>query len=748
MDQAAALTPSLPVSGAEPLVDRGALDLISLCPFPVVAFPWQPRPGTWNLTVGVKATFSLVHGQAAQLSATQHAIVDDSYWDNNPSASLYAPSDFVPYKPRVDVLLTGHAYAPGGASVETLGVRLQVGSLVKALTLTGDRAWVQARNGMAPGASTHFRRMALRYERAALAGENPVGFAGLAQPGEIGRPLPSVVATGTQTPGFGPLPLLWRARRRNLPDAAVMWAYRVRLASASMPPGFDFDLFNSAPAEQQIAALPPRAAIVLENLHPQLPRLETWLPALAPKLFRLDRSAGRASPVALRADTLWIDTDRAVAVVSWRALTPIPGPSDEEIGPLLIALEVEGEPVRSDDINRIMLASSSHRGPPASPLVALAEVAPPAPPRVPAPSSPVAAAPSVPAPPPSSPVAPLIAAPTLPAPLLDEVTPFTDPDVTQTVRISATSRVALPFRADFTAAAAPQRASSSGAALPPVLPFKLAVPAAPAPAPAPSESEAESEAESEPESPFDDDATQRINLKALKIPLIRLAGGAAAAKKEAVAPEPESYPGHPAPPPIGAPLFSSAAPIAPVVAPAEPPPLLGAPLFELATAMTTAASASAGEGAASPPIEAEPVTVETDPVTIERCAAIAAEIAEQRRPRDEVLGAHGLTNEAWVAVEERWTKAIAADGKGSAARLLGAYDAAYVAAIESFRGPVTAEEYGRLLHAMKAGKVNEALVGLRIQRTAMTRLMRVWTKKLAEDPQLLRKVQSVTDAGG
>ena len=717
------------------------MDLISLCPFPVAAFPWQTQPGAWNLTVCVKATFSLVHGQTAPLAATQHALVDDAYWDSNPAASLYAPSDFVPYKPRIDVLLSGHAYAPGGTSVETLPVRLQVGSMVKALTLTGDRSWVQTRTGVQPGAPTPFRRMALRYERAALAGENPIGFAGVASAGEIGRPLPSIVAAGTQTPGFGPLPLLWRARRRNLPDAAALWAYRVRLASAAMPQGFDFDLLNSAPAEQQIAALAPHAAIVLENLHPQLPRLETRLPALAPKLFRLDRSPGRAGPVALRLDTVWIDTDRAVVVVTWRGLTAIPGPSDEEVGTLVVALEAEGEPVRSEDIERIFLASSSHRGPPPTAVVAAAEpvAVVPAAPAIPSPpSSPVAAAVVVPAAPP---LTPALAVPV--APLIDEVTPFFDPDVTQAVRTGAKMRVALPFRADAAGASPPQRASLGDIALPPVLPFKASTAGIMVPASPPGASE--TPPESDPPAPFDDESTQRINLKTLQIPLIRLARGAPSAPAKAAAPpEPESYPGHPAPPPIGAQLFSTAAPIAPAAAPAEPPPMLGAPLFELATA----APAGGDEAKAkAKSIESDPVTLETDPVSIERCAAIAAEIAEQREPRDDVLAANGLTSDAWRLIEEHWTKAIAADAKSSPARLLGAYDAAYVAAIEAFRGPVTAEEYGRLLHAMKAGKVNEALAGLRIQRTAMTRLMRVWTRKLAEDPQLLRKVQSVTDAG-
>lgn len=734
------------------------MDLISLCPFPVAAFPWQPQAGRWNLTVCVKATFVLVHGQVAPLAATQHAIVDDSYWDNNPSASLYAPSDFVPYKPRVDVLLTGHAYAPGGAPVESLAVRLQVGSLVKGLTLSGDRSWVQTRSGLQPAVSTSFRRMALRYERAALAGENMIGFLGATHAGELGRPLPSVVAAGTQTPGFGPLPLLWRARRRNLPDSAMLWAYRVRLASAAMPQGFDFDLFNSAPTEQQIAALPPRVALVLEHLHPQVPRLETWLPALAPKVFRVDRSTGRPASVPLRADTLWIDTDRGVAVVSWRGLVAIPGPSEEEIGQLIVAVEAEGEPVRDEDIERIAAASTSHRGAPESPTMDTLEMPAKAPPAAsipaPAPSSPGSAVASAPAPPPSSPAVALPLAPSTSASVVVTSAPF-DPDVTQAVRAGVSQRVALPFRADASAAPAPMRASSSDLALPPVLPFKAAG-AAPAPALAPApvpnvDDSGTVDALATADTPilFDDDATMRISLKSLRMPMGRLRrapADAAAPPRAAAAPEPESYPGHPAPPPIGAPLFSASAPAAQPAAPAEPPAMLGAPLFDASA--KAGADVAPAAGSPAPTLESDPVTLETDPVTIERCAAIAAAIAEQRAPRDEVLAANGLTGEEWKAVEERWAKAIAADVKGSPARLLGAYDSAYIAAIESFRGPVTAEEYGRLLHAMKAGKVNEALVGLRIQRTAMTRLMRVWTKKLAEDPQLLRKVQSVTDAGG
>lgn len=716
------------------------LDLTSLCPFPTAAFAWQPRAGEWNLTVCVKATLALLHGQDAQIAAVQMAIGNDAHWDGNPGASLYAPSDFVPYKPRVDVLLAGHAYAPGGAPVESLAVRLQVGSLVKELTVTGDRVWAQGRGGLLPGQVAPFRHLALRYERGALAGESAIGVDEAAHGVEVGRPLPNIVAASGHTPGFGPVPILWRARRRNLPDAAVLWAYRARLASGVMPQGFDFSLFNVAPAEQQVSALLPHTPIVLDHLSPHLPRLESRLPALAPRLFRVDPDTGRANPVAMRADTLWIDADRSLAVVSWRGLTQVPGPSDAEVGPLIVAVE-EGEPIRTEDIERLALTPAVHRGPPKLAVVTSVETASKtAPPSVPPAALVPPAPPSTPRaePPPSAPRAePPPSAPSLPVPAAPPSSSFTDLDVTQAVRVGVPLRGALPFRADAAAAPSP-RATPSEVVLPQVLPFKSTPPGAPTP-PASAPIALESKPKSEAPPVFDENVTQEINVSTLDIAALLAARG----RPPELAPRPvstmlqapERTPVVPPPPPLGASLFSAAAVDAPA-APAEPPPLLGAPLFEAST------SHEAPAIAASPAADRRSLpAIEPGVVAVEVCAAITAEIGEQRAPRDEVIQARGLTVEAWTSAEEHWATAIAAEAKRGGGKLTDAYDTAYVATIESFRGPVTPEEYGRLLQAMKAGKANQALDELRIQRAAMPRLMRVWTKRLAEDPQLLRKVK-------
>src|SRR5579871_1348500 len=103
---------SLPVPGA------------ALFPFAVSTLAWESRPGSRSLTVCLKATFALApqstrgtppHPQGASdepaLAAQQDGSHDDILFEQAPRASLYSPGDFVPYKPRADVLLVGHAHA-------------------------------------------------------------------------------------------------------------------------------------------------------------------------------------------------------------------------------------------------------------------------------------------------------------------------------------------------------------------------------------------------------------------------------------------------------------------------------------------------------------------------------------------------------------------------------------------------------------------------------------------------------------
>src|SRR5580692_9339472 len=96
---------------------------VSLCPFPVLPLLWQGHGGRLALTVVVKATLRMVHGQEAAVAGAQEALGGDRTWPDDPRGGLLAPTDWVPQKPRADLLLVGHAYAPPGEAVERLQAR-------------------------------------------------------------------------------------------------------------------------------------------------------------------------------------------------------------------------------------------------------------------------------------------------------------------------------------------------------------------------------------------------------------------------------------------------------------------------------------------------------------------------------------------------------------------------------------------------------------------------------------------------
>jgi hypothetical protein len=73
--------------------------------------------------------------------------------------------------------------------------------------------------------------------------------------------------------------------------------------------------------------------------------------------------------------------------------------------------------------------------------------------------------------------------------------------------------------------------------------------------------------------------------------------------------------------------------------------------------------------------------------------------------------------------------------------LLKAYDAAYVAQLEKERGPITIDEYARLVIASERGQVAPTLTELKLPRGAVLRIERVWLDKVADDPELAANVR-------
>ncbi|MBK8256784.1 MAG: DUF2169 domain-containing protein [Polyangiaceae bacterium] len=318
------------------------MHVISACPLRVSTLVWQARPNAWVLTVVAKATYRLEPRVSPLAAEQEDPNDDDNHWDDDPRKSLYAPSDLAPFKTRADVLLVGYAFAPGGIPQSALTARLSVGEVDKSVAVHADRSWTldgRVREG------SPFTRMPLRYERAAGGPDsaNPVGIRPdvANSSGEI--PIPNLWIPGrnptrrgeiVEPIAFGPIASTWPTRRERLGSLARSFS-PASLRHSALPGEVEPAFFNAAPRDQQMAELRPDERIVLENLSPGSPRFVTNLSGVAPRAF-LERPGTAVQEIALRADTLWIDTDRGIATLTWRGQVPLVSP--DEIGRVLIGM--------------------------------------------------------------------------------------------------------------------------------------------------------------------------------------------------------------------------------------------------------------------------------------------------------------------------------------------------------------------------------------------------------------------------
>lgn len=290
-------------------------------PWPVEVVPLNPvscastlwrMEGALHVTLVVKATFGLVPDGPARMIAPEEIVPRDRHYDKNPVNSVEAAGEVAPYLPRAGVVLVGHAYAPGGVRVPAVSARLSIFRervlLDKTVHVFGDRA---AAN---PGSPQPFQRMPLRYERA-FGGlgidENPVGTGALA-----GSALPNLIhpASPRRPAGFGPIGSSWPSRRSLLgAETRVQAKEKIPELGA----GFAFGYFQSAPPDQTLDAIEGDEWILLDGLHPTLPRVRSRLPS-ARGMARAAIGSGPLQPVNLAADMLVISADRQICSVIWR----------------------------------------------------------------------------------------------------------------------------------------------------------------------------------------------------------------------------------------------------------------------------------------------------------------------------------------------------------------------------------------------------------------------------------------------
>jgi hypothetical protein len=683
------------------------MELVTQTPLRAAQLVWRPAHGGFVLTVVCRATFALRPGQSPLAPTQQPVATADVYAEG--SRALQTASDMVPLKKQPEVLLTGHAFAPGGQRATSCVARLAVGEIDKAVQVTGDRAFGLdgALSDPAP-----FVRLPLVWDRAAGGPDtsNPVGrpIGTAATPDAYGRvPAPNLLPAGfhltsrndiVPVVGLGPIAPHWPSRAGCLHRYAAGWD-PARWHERPLPPDIDLAYFSAAPPDQRRSAPFGDEQLYLENLHPLFAQLQTRLAPITPSVI-VERGQG-SEPLQLRCDTLVLDTDRGLAMLVWRGHVQLDHP--DRPGRILVTHTEARE------------ASASSR-PAALPVFDQTQAADiSVPPAGSLPFSPAAAGSAEPSPAskPTS-VAPPAAGPTS-APAA--ANPLTSGE---TLAVDALFGGTMAFGFASAAPAVPFPQSPTGSA--------------PPRDPAPAENNAGLPFSSNPQPASDTGSPPAASFDPV---------AAAATAPFPTFPEPAS----PAPPP---PLPLSPAPLSPALAASVPfspvlpdPPTPSGELALPPSPVTDSPAPPPFLGPAPAPAEA-PNAPTTDPEAYPpaRCGAIAARLECNESAAPEILRSEGLDADRWERVHEHWQGHMDAEAARGRTGPLADHDRGYVTTLESERLPITVDVYARLAEANERGALDDVLADLRFPEDAWLPIQRVWIAKLLADPKLAQQVRA------
>lgn len=260
-------------------------------------------------------------------------------------------------KSRGELLVAGSFHAPGGVPVEASYVRAKAGPVDKRLSVVGDRLWCD-------GVPTEPRPLAslpIDWTRA-FGGpgfdHNPYGRG--AVPVEVGGqvlyPLPNIEPFGAlvrapserpEPAGLLPLDVTFAQRRARAGTFDDRW---LEEHAPGLPPDASPTFYNVASEDQWISGFfRGDEEVLVENMHPDKPRLEGRLPGLVARSFVTHRRPEGALflEMAMRCDTIWLFPSQGLGVVIFHGSIPVAEDDAADIEHLVCACE---EPSSSREI--------------------------------------------------------------------------------------------------------------------------------------------------------------------------------------------------------------------------------------------------------------------------------------------------------------------------------------------------------------------------------------------------------------
>jgi uncharacterized protein YjbI with pentapeptide repeats len=283
-------------------------------------------------------------------------------------------------KARGEVLVCGSYFAPGGKPVTASFVRVRVGGIDKRVAVAGDRFW----QNQVPSAPQPFTTMPIDWSRA-FGGvgfdRNPhgKGAAPVEVDGRAVHPLPNIETYGQmmRSPNERPAPA------GLLPMDVTFSQRRARAGTydkryledffPGMPADMDPAFFNVAPEDQWAPGFfRGDEDFLIENMHPEQPRIEGRLPGLVVRIFvtfasrssttnALSRTAAHAPEpgplreIPLRCDTVWLFPSAGLGAVVFHGAIPVTEDDAADIGHLLSACEDPSAPRPIEHYRRALL---------------------------------------------------------------------------------------------------------------------------------------------------------------------------------------------------------------------------------------------------------------------------------------------------------------------------------------------------------------------------------------------------------
>lgn len=315
-----------------------------------------------SATFFLKAAYALKNGEApAPVSEPMLPSGDLNAAVDGKEVLKYS-SDFVPFKPRGDILVIGTGYAPGGKASSGFPVSIRVGNVRKTLDVVGDRAWERGLLFSKAGQPQTISKLPLIYANS-WGGENykwnPQGRGHKTdRMHNIERPGAWAKGPGDELvpAGFGPLADGWEPRKSMVGTYKGNW-FKERWPW--FPDDFDWGYFNAAPLDQQVEGyLRGDEEIEFTSLHPQQIVYRSKLPGLRARCFfneRLPEGGLLFREAPLKLDTLWIDMDAEMMVLVWRGLADVRTLKLKEIEHVFAITEAITEQSRTVEGYKMML---------------------------------------------------------------------------------------------------------------------------------------------------------------------------------------------------------------------------------------------------------------------------------------------------------------------------------------------------------------------------------------------------------